>query len=97
MSRITTIAIFIFVFILGAGFSAINTTPVAINYYLGTETLPLSVLVVLAIILGAVLSACALFLSSLRLRYENRRLHKKLATLEQEINSLRILPVKDTH
>lgn len=96
MSRIITIAIFICVFILGAGFSAINTTPVAINFYLGSVTLPLSVLVVLAIILGCVLSASALFLSSLRLRYENRRLNKKLAISEQEINSLRILPVKDS-
>lgn len=97
MSRLIIIAIFIFVFILGTGFSAINTTSVAINYYLGTVTLPLSVVIVLAIILGSLLSASALVLGSLRLRYENRRLTKKLAISEQEINSLRILPVKDSH
>ncbi len=97
MSRIIIIAIFIIVFIIGAGFSAINTTPVAINFYLGTITLPVSVLVVLAVILGCIVSASALLLGSIRLRYENRRLAKKLAISEQEINSLRILPVKDTH
>lgn len=97
MNRVITIVIFIAVFILGAGFSAINTSPVAINFYLGTVTLPLAVLIVLAILVGAVLSATALSVSALRLRYENRRLNKKLSVSEQEINSLRILPVKDTH
>jgi len=97
MSRIITLVIFIAVFILGAGFSAINTTPVAINFYLGSITLPLAVLIVLAILVGAVLCATALSVSALRLRYENRRLSKKLNVSEQEINSLRILPVKDSH
>ena len=97
MSRLITIAIFIFVFILGAGFSAINTTPIAVNFYLGTVTLPLAVIIVFAILAGAALSAAALFVSALRLRYENRRLSKKLTVSQQEINSLRILPVKDSH
>ncbi len=97
MNRVITIVIFIAVFILGAGFSAINTSPVAINFYLGTVTLPLAVLIVLAIFVGAALSATALSISALRLRYENHRLNKKLSVSEQEINSLRILPVKDPH
>jgi lipopolysaccharide assembly protein A len=97
MSRIIIVIIFIAVFILGAGFSAINTTPVAINFYLGSVTLPLAVLIVLAILVGAALSATALSISVLRLRYENSRLSKKLSVSEQEINSLRILPVKDSH
>ena len=97
MGRIITIITFITVFIFGAGFSAINTDPVAVNYYLGSISLPLSIIIVLAIVLGAGIAAFALFMGTLRLRYENRRLSKKLELSEQEINSLRILPVKDSH
>jgi uncharacterized integral membrane protein len=95
MGRIFTIILFIIVLILGAGFSAINLTVVDINYYLGVLSLPLSVVIIIAIVLGTVLGALALSTSILRLRYENRRLRKKLALSEQEINSLRILPITD--
>ncbi|MDO7667707.1 MAG: LapA family protein, partial [Pseudomonadota bacterium] len=80
---------------LGAGFSAINLTPVDINYYLGVLSLPLSMVIIAAIILGTILGALAFSTSILRLRYENRRLRKKLISSEQEINSLRILPITD--
>tara|TARA_R110001592_G_scaffold170807_2_gene408620 strand:- start:78287 stop:78574 length:288 start_codon:yes stop_codon:yes gene_type:complete len=91
-----TIILFVIVLILGAGFSAINLAPIDINYYLGTLSLPLSMIIIVAIILGTLLGALALSTSILRLRYENRRLRKKLTVSEQEIDSLRILPITDT-
>lgn len=97
MRRILTIIIFILVFTVGIAFSAINNDSVTINYYLGTLSLPLSIIVVISIVLGLILGASALFVGSLQLRYENRRLVKKLETSEQEINSLRILPLTDEH
>ena len=97
MRRILTITIFIIVFAIGIAFSAINNDPVIVNYYLGILSLPLSIVVVLSIVLGIRLGALAIFVSSLQLRYENRRLHKKLEISEQEINSLRILPLTDEH
>ncbi len=95
MRRIITIILFIIVLILSAGFSAINLAPVDINYYLGALSLPLSVVIIVAVILGCLLGALALSTSIFRLRYENRRLRKKLTVSEQEINSLRILPITD--
>ena len=95
MRRILTVVIFVIVFAVGTAFSAINTNPVIINYYLGTLTAPLSVVMILSIVVGIILGAVAIFAGTLRLRYENRRLHKKLNVSEQEINSLRILPIKD--
>ncbi len=97
MRRIMTIIIFVIVFAVGAAFSAINTNPVIINYYLGTLTAPLSVVMILSIVAGIILGAVAIFASTLRLRYENRRLNKKLNVSEQEINSLRIIPIRDEH
>jgi len=96
MSRILTITTFILVFAAGVAFSAINTIPVEINYYLGTISAPLSVVVILSIVAGIFLGAIIIYSTNLRLRYENRRLHKKLHLFEQEIDSLRILPIKES-
>jgi putative membrane protein len=97
MRRIMTIILFVIVLLLGAGFSAINLTPVDINYYLGVLSLPLSMVVIVAIILGTLLGALALSTSILRLKYENRRLRKKLTLSEKEIDSVRILPITDAN
>ncbi len=97
MQRIITIVLFITVLATAAAFSAINTGVVSINYYLGVIELPLSVVVIASVVSGIILGALAIFITTLRLRYENRRLQKKLDISTQEINSLRILPVKDDH
>ena len=97
MQRILTLIIFVIVLAAGAAFSAINTGPIDINYYLGTISLPVSVVVIASIVSGIILGALAIFVSTLGLRYENRRLNKKIAVHEQELNSLRILPVKDAN
>ncbi|MBT3505893.1 MAG: LapA family protein [Piscirickettsiaceae bacterium] len=97
MQRIITLIIFIAVFAAGAAFSAINNGPVELNYYLGTITLPISVIVIGSIVTGIILGALAIFIGTLGLRYENRSLNKKIAVNEQEINSLRILPIKDAN
>jgi putative membrane protein len=95
MQRIITIVLFIIVFATAAAFSAINTSLVSINYYLGVIELPLSVVVIGSVVSGVILGALAIFITTLRLRYENRRLQKKLEVSTQEINSLRTLPIKD--
>lgn len=97
MRRVITIAIFIIIFSIGAAFSAINLDPVAINYYLGVASIPLSIIVILSFVFGIIMGAVTIYISCLRLRYENSRLQKKIAIADQEINSLRILPIKDSH
>jgi|TARA_B110000858_G_scaffold180985_1_gene219075 putative membrane protein len=97
MQRIITIAIFITVFAAGAAFSAVNNTPVNIQYYLGTVTMPISIIVIVSLVIGITIGVLAIFVGSLQLRYENKRLQKKIDLREQELDSLRILPIKDTH
>ena len=97
MQRIITIAIFIAVFAAGAAFSAVNNTPINIQYYLGTVTMPISIVVIVTLVIGITIGALAIFIGSLQLRYENRRLQNKIDLREQELDSLRILPIKDTH
>mgnify|MGYP000500321080 FL=1 len=97
MPRIITIAIFITVFAAGAAFSAVNNSPVNIQYYLGTVTMPISIIVIVSLVIGITIGVLAIFVGSLQLRYENKRLQKKIDLREQELDSLRILPIKDTH
>lgn len=97
MQRILTIAFFVAIFIIGAAFSAKNTNPVTIDYYFSTITLPLSVIIVLSLIIGIVIGAIAIFAGTFSIRYENRRLQKQLTSTQQELNSLRILPIKNEH
>ena len=97
MQRIITIAIFIAVFAAGAAFSAVNNTPINIQYYLGSLTVPISIVVIASLVIGIAIGALAIFIGSLQLRYENKRLQNKIELREQELDSLRILPIKDTH
>jgi len=97
MHRILTIAVFVIVFVVGAAFSAKNTGAVTIDYYFSTITLPLSVVIILSLVVGIVIGGLAIFAGTLGLRYENRRMQKQIATAEQELNSLRILPIKNEH
>ena len=78
MQRIITIAIFITVFAAGAAFSAVNNSPVNIQYYLGTVTMPISIIVIVSLVIGITIGVLAIFVGSLQLRYENKRLQKKI-------------------
>jgi len=97
MRKILTITIFSIVFIIGLIFSAKNTHEVVINYYLGSVSMPLSVVIIASIVIGLFLGAVIMSMSGLRKRYEINQLQKKLNISEQELNSLRILPIKDEH
>ena len=97
MRRLFTIFIFIIVCVIGATFAAINTHEVVINYYFGSLALPLSIIIILSIVIGLLLGAIAMMFGSLKRRYEVSQLQKKLSISEQELNSLRILPIKDEH
>ena len=97
MRKIIFLLIFVLIFLISAAFAAFNMDAITVNYYFGELTLPLAALLVIALVTGIVLGALVIFTATLKLRYENRRLQHKLSVSEQEINSLRILPIKDSH
>jgi putative membrane protein len=97
MRKIFFLLLFALIFIFSAAFAAFNMTAVTVNFYFGEFTMPLSVLLVMAMLLGVAIGLIVLMLTTLKLRYENRRLQHRLSVSEQEINSLRILPIKDNH
>ena len=76
-------------------FSVLNAVPVSINYYFGESTYPLSLLIVLALALGAFLGVLASMVVILKLKSMNTRLKKEVSVSEKELVNLRRLPLKD--
>lgn len=60
-------------------------------------TMPLSILLVIAVAVGVLVTAiCAGFLN-LRLRIKLRHLSKRVRLAEQEVDNLRTIPLKSQH
>lgn len=83
------------IMMIGAAFAVMNAETVRIDYYFGVQELPLSVILVAAVGLGAILGVLATLSGSLRLRRENMSLRHKAKMARQEVNNLRALPIKD--
>lgn len=101
MGEIKTVRFIKLIFILlimmiGAAFAVMNAEPVMLNYYFGTSEFPLSVILVGAITLGAVLGILASLSGALRLRRENMNLRHKARLARQEVKNLRSIPIKDS-
>jgi putative membrane protein len=95
MSRIlSAIALLV---LIGAGitFTVLNPQQVTLNYLLGSLQLPLALLVVLVLAVGAVLGLLVAGFLILRLKRDNRRLRRASRQAEQEVANLRALPIKD--
>ena len=75
----------------------LNAQSVTLNLYLREFSLPVSVLVFLALVLGAVLGILASAGMVLRRQQEVRRLKRRLALSEEEVLNLRNIPIKDRH
>ena len=55
MVRIVYSFIFLVLVIFGIVFAVLNAEPVKLNYYFGSEDVPLSLIIVFAMIVGAIL------------------------------------------
>lgn len=93
--KIFFISIFLLAFIVSIAFAAFNTQAVSLDLYFSEWQLPLSVLMILALLIGLITGAAIILISTLRLRIANHRLQQKLHVAEQELDSLRILPIRD--
>ncbi|MEN9917027.1 MAG: hypothetical protein RLY40_959 [Pseudomonadota bacterium] len=95
--RCITYVFLIILFILGLIFAGLNADLVSVNYYWGTERLPLSLLAILSFILGGLLGLLTALITYIKLKYVNRRLRHRLILVEKELSNLRALPFKDQH
>ena len=96
MRIISTIVVLAIVTI-GLTFAILNSSLVTLNYYFGTRTFSLSILLALTLGLGAFIGILLITPTLLRLKRKSRQLKRKIKQAEQEIGNLRSIPLKDTH
>lgn len=89
--------VFLLIILIGISFAIMNSSPVAVNYYVGIKQLPLSLLLMFTFGIGLIIGFLILLVSLIRLRTNLRRAKKKLRIAEQEIKNLRTMPIKDEH
>lgn len=97
MKRIVGFLFVLVVLIFGLSFGLLNADPVKVNYYFGSRELPLSFVLVVMLIVGALAGALAALGMVLRTKRELHRLRREIRVAEKELSNLRSLPLKDSH
>lgn len=89
MRRLIYALFYLMLIVLGLVFASLNQQMVELNYHVGRLPVPLAALVICSIIVGVLISLVICAGSKLKIRIENRKLNKKLSSLEQEVQNLR--------
>lgn len=96
MRRIIRLIFVLLILVLGLVFAVLNADIVYLDYYFGAVPLPLSLILVLALAVGALFGVLACLGRILHLKGEVSRLRKAVEISESEVMNLRTLPLKDT-
>lgn len=97
MKRIFAFLFLVLVAALGLGFAVLNAGEVELNYYFGRTMLPLALIVIGALVGGALLGVAASLGMVLIQKGENSRLRRRITVLEKEIRNVREMPIRDRH
>jgi putative membrane protein len=95
MSRIIKLLFFLGILVVGLAFHVKNDQLVNLNYYMGSIELPVSLLVISSLLVGARLGILASLTFVAKLKRENARLARLVRVTEEEVNNLRAIPIKD--
>ncbi len=97
MKRIIIYTILLLVALVGLSFALLNSDTVTLNYYFDKLQAPLSLVIVIALALGAIMGVLASMWAVLAQKRELAKLRKAAKVTEKEITNLRSLPMKDSH
>ncbi len=89
---------FLFVVVLvvaGLSFAVLNSQPVTLNYYLGEREIALSLVLVLALALGALAGVVVSAGMILRQKAQIAQLRRRLRHLEKSAEQIQVLPAED--
>jgi len=95
MMRIVRLIFYILILLLGLSFAVLNAQNISLNYYFGMWQAPLSLTLVLALALGALLGIVACLGLLMKLKNEVSTLQKAAKLSETEVMNLRAMPLKD--
>jgi putative membrane protein len=97
MKRIVIFTVLLLVVLIGLSFALMNAGIVSLNFYFGQLEAPLSLVMVIALALGAVMGVIASLWVVIGQKRELGKLRKSAKITEKEIANLRSLPMKDNH
>ena len=97
MARLASAFVILLVLLLVLFFTILNGEPVTVNYYLGEVQAPLALVIILALVSGAILGLISSVLVIMATRHEVSKLRREIKHSEQELMNLRTLPIKDKH
>ncbi len=81
----------------GFAFHLRNGQLVAIDYYIGSHELALSLVVVISLFIGALLGVISSLPIIIKLKRANTRLNKQMKKNKKELNHLPLTPLKNPH
>ncbi len=93
MKRLFSILVLLLFMAFGVAIAIVNADEVVFNYYYGSVTQPLSILLVGAIICGAILATLINSLVILNLRHQVRRAQRQLKKFDE--NSVTLIEKSD--
>lgn len=97
MSRVISLILIAIFVLLGLAFAVVNAKPVELNYFLAVREVPLAMVLVLSLVLGAIMGFVFSLGMVIRLKRETLRLRRQLQVADKEVVNLRTMPIKDTH
>jgi len=80
--------------LIGLTFASLNSTSVVFNYYLGSKTIALSLLLVFTFGAGISLGLLVAIVSWIKAKKNNLQLKSRLKIAEKEIKNLRSIPIR---
>lgn len=95
MIKLIKLLVFLFLIVLGAAFAVLNSQIITLDFYFSVIDLPVSVVIVAFMSLGALLGVIASSGIMLRLKHENSGLKRKARMVNEEVRNLRTMPIRD--
>ncbi len=95
MKRILAVLIALTVIAVGLSFAMLNPAPVALDFYFGALSLPVSLWLVIAFALGAMLGLTAAVGVVIKQRWQLARLRRDVKVAREELSELRKLPIRN--
>ena len=94
MARLIQMLVAVVALVVGIAFHVRNGGPVALDFYVSRLELPLSLVLVVALILGAALGALAMSWRLFVVKRELGRLRRRAALAEPSTSSTTVVPVR---
>ena len=96
MKRLVWLALALVVIAIGLSFAMLNPAATELDFYFGRLALPLSLWLVIAFALGALLGMVAAVGIITKQRWQLARLRREVASSRDELSELRKLPIRNS-